>query len=779
MDTPLAHVGPNGERHPLGDHLRAVARMAARASMDWQDPRWAHLAGLWHDLGKYRHGFQQYIRVVNDAHIEGRLPIGNEKTHSAAGALHAVSTFERNFGAGGARVARALAYVIAGHHAGLADWTAGLDTRLFGTGAAASDREYTEASTACSREEPELLALPDNFDLAAACERIPGIRSENPLAVSMWVRMLFSTLVDADFLDTEAFMDARRGERRHGYPSLDNYCEALDSHLAGLRREVNRIGRANDPVMRARADVLRQCREKASLPPGVFTLTVPTGGGKTLSSLAFALDHARANGMRRVIYAIPYTSIIEQTADVFARIFGSDAVVEHHSQTDIDDRDETPRTRLACENWDAPLIVTTNVQLFESLFSARTSRCRKLHNLAHSVLILDEAQLLPPDFLQPILDALNLLVSDYGVTALLCTATQPALTESTRFDPRESLRGLPAPTPIVDDAAQLFAILERVTIEWPDDWQTPISTEALANRLANHDCVLAIVNTRKDAADIVAALDAATKESTLHLSAAMCGQHRADVIDQIRERLAARRAGRELGPMRVISTQLVEAGVDIDFPTVYRALAGLDSIAQAAGRCNREGILPGNEKGRVVVFVRDIPTPLSAIRIGAQATRSIAASGTHNALAPEAYDRYFQLYYQGFPNLDAHGIVDLLRTNADLAFDFRSAADRFRLIDDSDQASLIVPYHSAVPGAKDIQPLIERLRNGDADRWLLRSLQRYTVNVRRAQLDAWHRLGDVQILVPGMYLLIDAPRYDPRLGLLPGERDTSPNRYVV
>ncbi len=337
-------------------------------------------------------------------------------------------------------------------------------------------------------------------------------------------------------------MDGKKSSARTGHASLGQYQQQLDDFLARKTAEVAASGRSDDPVMRARAEVLQQCRDKAIEGPGVFSLTVPTGGGKTLSSLAFALRHAARHGRRRIIHAIPYTSIIEQTADVFAQIFGRDAVVEHHSQADDIERQETSRSRLACENWDAPLIVTTNVQLFESLFAARTSRCRKLHRLAGSVIVLDEAQLLPPEFLQPILDALNLLVLHYGVTVLLCTATQPALAELTRFDPRQGLRGLPPPRRIIDDEAALFARLARIVIEWPSDLLTPLPTPELIDRLASHDSVLVIVNTRNDAAEIVAALDQCTGDHSLHLSAAMCGQHRADVIRQLRDRLAGRRA---------------------------------------------------------------------------------------------------------------------------------------------------------------------------------------------------------------------------------------------
>ena len=378
--------------------------------------------------------------------------------------------------------------------------------------------------------------------------------------------------------------------------------------------------------------------------------------------------------------------------------------------------------------------------------------------------MLDEAQLLPPEFLQPILDALNVLVTHYGVTLLLCTATQPTLGDSERFDPRQRLRGLPPATHIIDDEATLFTALQRVEIDWPDELHMPLTTEALVSRLAEHHCVLVIVNTRRDASEIVNALDSATGDAALHLSAAMCGQHRADVIAEIRARLQARHDGHDTRALRVVSTQLVEAGVDIDFPVVFRALAGLDSVAQDAGRCNREGGLPNGAKGQVVVFVRDIPKRLHQVRIAAQATRTILQSGG-DALSPAAFERYFPLYYAGFANRDRHGIVEHLRKNSRFEFEFRTAADKFRLVDDEDQATVIVPYASE--GKASIEPLLAKLRHGNTDRWLLRKLQRYTVTVRRKQIEAWQAREVVQELVPEMYLLTDDLRYDDRLGLLP------------
>jgi CRISPR-associated endonuclease/helicase Cas3 len=459
VDAVTGQVDP----HPLLEHLHEVARLsagfAARFGADW-----AGLAGLWHDLGKCRPGFQRYIRECveqqsEDAHIESEVS-RPDKTHSAAGALHAIEVFGRLDSQQGPMRARVLAYLIAGHHAGLADWVNEqnrcLSFRLAGDEA---QREYREAVTALpagALAEPS--ALPSLRDL-------PGGSS----GFSLWLRLLFSCLVDADFLDTERFMSQRRSEARDGFPSIDAMRTTLVAFLQRKTDELATNGRAETLVNRLRADVLQQCREAAHLATGFFTLEVPTGGGKTLSSLSFALTHAAQHGQRRVIYAIPYTSIIEQTADVFRSAFAElgEVVVEHHSQAESDATQETARSRLACENWDAPVVVTTNVQLFESLFAARTSRCRKLHNLVGSVIVLDEAQQLPPEFLNPILDALNLLVAHYGVSVVFCTATQPALTSTKYFDAKANLRGVQNVRAIIKDPDTLFKQLKRVDVHLP------------------------------------------------------------------------------------------------------------------------------------------------------------------------------------------------------------------------------------------------------------------------------------------------------------------------
>ena len=740
MSEPLAHSGG----HLLVAHLHTVAALAAKFSQafDSAEParRWAYLAGLWHDLGKYRPGFQRYVRLADgeNAHIEGKVG-GREKTHSAAGALWAIQQLNqpnRPYG-------HILAYLIAGHHAGLDDWDGGLKERL-----QSSDAQQELADALAAQPPADVLA---HGDLVA---RIPG----GPAGFALWVRMLFSCLVDADFLDTEAHFDADKPARREGFPTLAQMRLALDAHMAALPV-------ADTLVNRLRADVLRQCRAQAALPAGFFSLTVPTGGGKTLSSLAFALEHAQAHGHRRIIYAIPYTSIIEQTADVFRNVFkalGDEVLIEHHSQFDAAEKDETARSRLACENWDAPLVVTTNVQLFESLFAAKTSRCRKLHNLVGSVIVLDEAQQLPPGFLQPILDVLNLLVAHYGVTVVLCTATQPALNSTTYFDASKNLRGLTNVREIIDNSDALFAALKRVHVELPPDWTTPTAWADVAAQLSAEDCVLAIVNTRKAARK----LQRLMPEGTLHLSALMCGAHRKDVVTEIKQRLQAKREGRDNRPLRVVSTQLVEAGVDMDFPVVYRALAGLDSIAQAAGRCNREGRLEG--LGRVVVFVPPERPPMGYLRTGADACITTLHGQAHDPLARCLFDRYFKEFYHSV-ELDRHGIVAQLKVEPrTLAVQFRTAADAFRLIDDQDTATVVVRYALK---RDEIEKWLAILAAQGPQRWLMRKLQRYTVSIQKREADKMLAQGDLSLPVPGLYVLANADNlYSDILGLV-GDAD--------
>ena len=755
----LAHTGG----HLLEAHLQEVAQKASQFSKPFDTSRFAHLAGLWHDLGKYREGFQRYLRLceqANDpnAHIEGRVG-GREKTHSAAGALWAMEKLPKPYG-------RILAYLIAGHHAGLDDWDGGLSQRL-----QKEDSKLELAEAIAAKPPAHILA---HGDFVLDIRAIPG--GMEGMAFALWVRMLFSCLVDADFLDTEAHFDAGKPDKRAGFPSLEAMQQALDAHMADLAAKA--AATAPTTVNQLRADILRQCREKAELPPGFFSLTVPTGGGKTLSSLAFALKHAQTHGKRRVIYAIPYTSIIEQTADVFRKVFqslGDEVLIEHHSQADAADKDETARSRLACENWDAPLVVTTNVQLFESLFAAKTSRCRKLHNIVGSVIVLDEAQQLPPAFLQPILDVLNLLVQHYGVTVLLCTATQPALNSTAYFDKNRDLRGLENVREVIDDPDGLFLQLERVTVELPPDLKTPTTWEQVAADMAQEDCVLAIVGTRKAARELHRLLSK-TDKNTVHLSALMCGAHRKVVIEQIKNRLEAKRKGTDTEPLRVVSTQLVEAGVDMDFPVVYRALAGLDSIAQAAGRCNREGRLTENgalKKGRVVVFVPPEPPPVGDLRKAVQACLSTLHGDIENPLDRKLFANYFRQFYSTL-DLDAKKIAPMLKIDSPktLSVQFRSAAKVFRLIDDDASATVVVRYGESAP-------FIALLEAKVADRWLLRKLQRFTVTVSKRLAEKMLQKGDVTLALPGLYVLKTTDNlYSNVFGLIEDDDLYNPSGFV-
>jgi CRISPR-associated endonuclease/helicase Cas3 len=767
LSSPLLAHAPG---HDLVEHLRCVAELA-RQHAPVELKAVAALAGRWHDLGKFRPGFQHYIRLDPDTHVEGRALVSADKTHSAAGALQALHVLQQRHGDLGRRVGWLLAHLIAAHHAGLYDHDQ-LIERLQGSGSASCLREWAEATQVCQAHEPALLEPPADLEPRQLLLALPGLRQQQPLAQALALRMLFSALVDADFLDTEAYLDAGRNSRRAGFMPLADYRNRLRAHLDGMADRVRAAGRHDDPVMTARSHVLAQCRAAAGMPPGVFSLQVPTGGGKTLASLSFALDHALAHGLERVIIAIPYTSIVEQTADVLAQVFGRDAVVEHHSQADDGDGAHgTARTRLACENWDAPLIVTTNVQLLESLFASRTSRCRKLHRLQRSVIVLDEAQVLPPPFLQPTLDALHLLSAHYGSTLVSCTATQPVLTDIQRFDPRRSLRGLvrggARPVQIVPDADALYQALQRVQLHWPGDLQTERNLSELAADLALERSVLAIVNTRRDAADLLQALDARVEDDgrALHLSAAMCGQHRADTIAHIR--LALQTANDPgAAPLRVVSTQLVEAGVDLDFPVVQRALAGLDSIAQAAGRCNREGRM-GHAGGRVSVFVRPIPAVLSSLRRAAEATRAVLGAERPPTLTPTHFQRYFEQWYGRFDSLDERGIGDMLRTSQHFDLRLRSAADAYRLVDDEDQCSVIVPYQPVNGDTQARDAALAALQRGDVERWQLRALQRYVVQAPRRTVTAWQQTGEVSEPLPGWYILRNELLYDSRRGLLP------------
>ncbi len=735
----LAHVrqDKSGEwhEHLLNEHLHGVAQKAADFSINFDSQEWANIAGLWHDLGKYSDEFQRYIKTVSgydaQAHIEGAP---GRVDHSTAGAIHAVRQFATH--------GRIFAYLIAGHHAGLPDWFASetggkaLSIRL------GSEQNYLFDRISAQAIPQEILN--QSKPTTKPCGGADGLH--------LWLRMLFSCLVDADFLDTEDFMDSNKAISRTGYRDLSGLLVDFDLFMANKSASAE-----STQVNVIRADILRQCREKAKLNPGLYSLTVPTGGGKTLSGMAFALRHAVQHKKQRIIYVIPYTSIIEQTAGIFRNIFG-DNVVEHHANLDSDKEDA--RSRLATENWDAPIIVTTNVQFFESLFAARTSRCRKLHNIVNSVVVLDEAQLLPPEFLQPIADVMNQLASHYGVTFVLSTATQPALGSFQSFGGKP-FRGLDTVREIMDDPDDLYQQLKRVEVTIPDDLLTPGNWESIATELFQYQSVLCIVSRRDDARELHRLMTAQDEgKDTLHLSALMCGEHRSKIIADIKAKLKGNES------VRVISTQLIEAGVDVDFPVVYRALAGLDSIAQAAGRCNREGKLEDKDgrllKGKVMVFVPPKPAPIGILRQAAGISVSLLHGYQGEVLSRALAKQFFEHLYVHALSLDKHGIHELLTQDArECQIQFRTVAEKFRLIDDSAYQTILVRYG-------DGNDLLRRLEIEGPHRNLMRKLQRYSVNIPKRVFAQLERQGDVQESkkLPGMFIQVGDTLYDKSLGVL-------------
>ena len=739
--APLAHIQETGceqfQLHRLDDHLRSVERLAGAFADKFGARDFGRLAGRWHDLGKFQPAFQAYIRRDSgfdpEAHQQDSVP--GRVDHSSAGALHAVAHLGRN-GNRGAAIGRLLAYVIAGHHTGLPDWSqadggaGSLEVRLREGG------ELLEATT----------AAPSALPMLAGDAPRGGPPSRESL--SLWVRLLFSALVDADFLDTEEFMDPERAVARSGWKGLREIAETFERFMKTKVSDDTKVNRI-------RGEILTWCRDAAEREPGLFSLTVPTGGGKTLSSMAFALRHALRHGKARVVYVIPYTSILEQTVDAFRKALGGEdpwtVVLEHHSN--LDPYRETRRGKLAAENWDAPIVVTTSVQFFESLFAARTSRARKLHNLVGSVVVLDEVQLINPDYLLPILDVLQFLVDEFGVTVLIMTATRPSWADADAGDGH--LRGV---REIVPDPDSLHKRLRRVRVSIPRRLDEPEEWDGVAERVLADPSVLCVVNRRQDARELFLRVRS-EDPAAVHLSALMCGAHRSDVIKAVKERLA-----RDEG-VRVVSTQLVEAGVDLDFPVVFRAMAGLDSVAQAAGRCNREG---QRDRGQVHVFVPPTSPPPGILRQAADVTRSLFAEGELDPLAPRSFVRFFrELYWLRGDRLDKEGIRRLLDHDGrslELEYAFRTAASRFRLIDDRDRVSIVVRW-PAPDGDPKVESALRDLEYTGGRRDIFRRLQRAVVGVSRHHLHPLEAAGAVEEIHDRLYVQRDTSLYDNVLGL--------------
>ncbi len=651
----IAHSrNESGDCQPLASHLVQTADMAARFAQRFGAGDVARLAALTHDLGKASERFQLYLDGIGDS--------GGD--HKGAGVIQA-----SNLGLSGP-----ISFAIAGHHGGLPSFA---DVKgILGVGMAAELGPRVG-------ELLSHLAVPPN-------PSYPAFLAASPRETEFFTRMLFSALVDADYLDTEAHFSSDKGEKRGGYPSLVDLWPRFD-HTYQSRFTGEPMGDLNS----IRRDVYSRCLSAAEASPGTFSLTVPTGGGKTLASLGFALRHALEWGLERVIVVIPYTSIIEQTADVFREFVGPDAVLEHHSATRDEPGGESASPReLAAENWDAPIIVTTAVQFFESLFANLPSRCRKLHNVAGSVVIVDEAQTLPLGLLRPTFEVVGSLVCNYQVSFLFTTATQPAYQVFSDLPIRE----------IMPDPSGLARRLRRVCYERLGE---PLSWDEVATRMGACEQAMAVVNTRADARSLWSRLPA---DSRLHLSTNLCGAHRRAVLREVKRRLQ----GDE--PCRLATTQLVEAGVDLDFPVVLRARAPLEALVQAAGRCNREG---RQEGGRVLVFnPSDGGLPRGSYETATQATEAfLRAEPDAEIDDPEAQRRYFAGLYRAV-DLDAKSISRLRES-----FDFPAVAEAYRLIAD-DSVPVAVPWRE---GEKLLDQLSGCSWVSRAD-W--RRLQPYLVSLR-------------------------------------------------
>lgn len=723
----------------LREHLLAVSQLTSLRAGKFGAGRLGALIGLLHDLGKYALAFQNYIN--------GR---GASPDHATAGACEIQALTAAN---GGDRLwAMIGAYCIAGHHSGLPNWHG--ERSLF-------DRLKKQLPALDPAWRHEL--APQASELLPKDFKPHDDKSLRPFQLAMFGRMLFSCLVDADFRDTESFYAKHTGTQPdRDWPALsaliDGFIARFDAHIADLA-----AGAGDSPLGLLRASILAHARHKAALARGVFTLDVPTGGGKTLASLGFALDHAKAHGMDRIVYGIPFTSIIDQTSQIFRTVLGDDVVLEHHSaiederqdrkyENEEGQRDLRDKMRLAMEDWAAPIVVTTNVQLFESLFASRTSRCRKLHNLVNSVIILDEAQTIPRPLLRPCVAALDELVRNYRCSVVLCTATQPAL-GAPRF---KGGFNLSKDRELAPDPHALAEKLQRVRLAHGGD----MNDAALIDALARTNQGFIIVNSRKHALALYRAAETAGLDGLVHLTTRHYAAHRRDILGKVRGML---KAGE---PCRLIATSLIEAGVDVDFPKGWRAEAGLDQIIQAAGRVNREGKNPLEDSTLTVFRAPDNPPPPEIKSLSGDLSRIM---GKHASLFSSAAieDFFGEVYWRLSPQgLDAKSILEDFRLGGgDIDFSYRAVAEKFRMIE-----SGMMPV--IVPGDEKARGLIKKLSIPQIPSGAIaRDLQPYIVQVPPRALKRLIDCGKVAFASRDLRgeqfaELIDPDLYGSQVGLL-------------
>ena len=704
-----SRAGESPERwHSLEDHLEEVAQMASAFARVFDAQDWARVAGLWHDLGKGTLSWQAYLRQVNGVMDEFAAFYTGHPVHAIVGAQ---KLYKQSDQAG-----KLLAYCIAGHHGGLPNWSDDANSAL----------------------KSRLMADFPDVDFPHSAPKLPSLLpvskiEQNRLGfiIQFFVRMLFSCLVDADYLDTEASLSNEKSVWRSGYPSLEELSGRFSINFNTLRNKAD----STTIVNQYREKVLNDCLKSAAFDPGLFSLTVPTGGGKTLASLAFALAHAKKYGKRRIIYVIPFTSIIEQNAQVFREMLGDDAILEHHCNFMVDESDW--KSLLASENWDAPIIVTTNVQFFNSFYANKTSHCRKLHNVADSIVIFDEVQAIPVEKLSPCMEVIKELSLNYGVSSVLCTATQPAIEYSEQFQ-----SGLQGVREIIQNVPGLFRALKRTEESFIGEF----SVDDVAAKLSNYEQVLCIVNTRQQAFDIFNALP--KSDGTIHLSALMYPLHRTEKLNEIRRRL------RNGESCRVVSTQLIEAGVDVDFPCVFRAVAGIDSIAQAAGRCNRNGL---NNKACQVFVFSFADVPISAfIKQSAQSAEKLFDRFNGKLTSPECVREYFDDYFwKNQQRMDAEGIIKLCKISQSGDIQFKDLAN-FEMINASTIPVIIAIEQNSIA-------LVESLKYAKYKGQILRKLQQYTVQIHSNQLREIKK--SLEVMEPGILVLFFEKLYSRNTGL--------------
>ena len=706
----ISHIKKDDNNHwefqSNEEHQAGVAKLASEFAGSFGMGEWGKVLGLLHDKGKEQKTFQQHIKSASgyeNIHVDG------DYNHAYVGALIAKKLFNNP------PYYQLIDNVIMGHHRGLYD---------------DGDRVFV-----LKKDLPSDITIPQ---IEAKLNVPPAKRRED---INHIIRMLYSCLVDADYLDTEQFMQPEQSKLRGGKSSIDELLINLESYLACLKSNAQ-----DTDVNKIRNEVQNYCINQSRGKIDFYSLTVPTGGGKTLSSILWALRHAKTNKRRRIIIAIPYTSIITQTASVLKSIFGCENVLEHHSNVNTSDNIEKElslKLRLATENWDYPIIVTTNVQLFESLFSNRPSDCRKLHNIANSVIILDEVQTLPMAFLRPIVDVLNTLNSIFKVSVLFTTASQPILSGRINgCNPMVGFDALPHIHEIIPHEANLHDRLRRVKLEINDN---PQSYEQIACQIGKHQRVLCIVNTRKDAKEIYTRLP---KDGLcFHLSRMMCPEHVKETIQEIKKALK----DNSNTVIRVIATQLIEAGVDIDFPVVYRQEAGLDSILQAAGRCNREGKLG---ICTTYVFALENKLPSGFITQTNNARKNICNDNI-DWFSPEAMNKYFYQLHSRIDNFDKANIKDLLYKPE---MQFEEASNKFNLIDDS-TISVVVNWKCGMD-------FVYRIKTEGISYNLMRNMSQYSVNIRKRDFDILNKAGAIEEILEGIYAIQSPEFYDNKVGLI-------------